>query len=159
MAISQLIDTATEYFEGTPWLGDSLMLKLNRIDFRVVNATFPNSQNSIARIVKHILNWRLFMIAKLEGDNLFDIEMNTDQDWTPITIKTEAEWNDLLHQLTETQSRLLEILQKQEKDSFLENKTLGREYSLGYLINGVIQHDTYHSGQIGLLYAYLKNQN
>ena len=154
--IEKLIYTSIESFEGNPWLGDSLMRKLNSIDYNIVNRKLPNSNNSIAIIVQHIINWRIFMLKKLEGNHSFDIELNSDEDWTEITIKNKFEWNELLKNLKTTQKMLIKILKDKSDDKFLDKITPGRDYTFEYLIEGIIQHDTYHCGQIGLIYSTLK---
>jgi len=155
--IQKLITTSIESFEGNPWLGDSLMTKLKGIDFNLVNKRLPNSNNSIALIVQHLINWRIFMIEKLEENHLFDIELNSTEDWTEITIKNKQEWIRLLDNLIATQNKLIKKLKHKNNDSFLYKKTSGREYNFEYLIEGIIQHDTYHCGQIGLIYSSVKS--
>ncbi|WP_109830085.1 DinB family protein [Reichenbachiella versicolor] len=154
--LQKLINAAIESFEGDLWLGDSLMGKLNDIDFKSVNRSLPNSTNSIAKIVQHIINWRVFMLEKLNDNHSFDIVLNTDNDWTDITINSESEWKSLLEKLISTQNELIQFLESLDSDDFLNRITSGKEYSFEYLIEGIIQHDIYHSGQIGLIYASVK---
>ncbi|OEK06036.1 hypothetical protein A8C32_18545 [Flavivirga aquatica] len=154
--MNKLIDKLIESFEGTPWFGDALMIKLNMLDYKLVNETLVNSNNSIAIIVQHIINWRIFVLEKLEGNQFFDIEMNSKNDWTKITIQNKKEWDELLNKLTSTQNKLIKTLKTQNNDKLLKNMVSGRTYNFEYLIEGIIQHDIYHLGQIGLLYAQLK---
>lgn len=154
----QLIAKLNEVFEGTPWFGESLRSKLSEVDYQLVNKTLDHSKNSIAIIVQHLINWRVFVIQKLEGNEGFDIEMNSEEDWTMIFVENELEWKNLLKQLLETQVTILKLLDAQEDDSFLEQIVLGRRYNFDYLLEGLLQHDVYHFGQIGLLYAHFKKQ-
>jgi len=154
--IQHLIHKLNESFQGTPWFGDSLMPTLKAIDYKLVNKKLTNSNNSIAILVQHLINWRVFAIEKLEGNQCFDIELNSEKDWTKITIENENEWNELLKELISTQRKIISILDSQKVDSFLTQITLGKSYNFEYLIEGVLQHDIYHFGQIGLLYAHLK---
>ncbi len=155
--IKKIITTLTTSFEGEPWFGDSLMTKLHSIDDTLVNHTLPNSKNSIAILVQHLINWRRFTIEKLNNNASFDIKMNSEEDWTRITIKTKPEWIALIDTLTSTQKELIEIL-KQQNDDFLERLTPGRVYNFEFLIEGIIQHDIYHHGQIGFLYSQIKRE-
>ena len=63
-------------------------------------------------------------------------------------------WDALLDELKATQRALIELLENQ-KDEFL-----GSQYQPGYsyefLIEGTIQHDYYHLGQIGLVIKILQ---
>jgi uncharacterized damage-inducible protein DinB len=52
--------------------------------------------------------------------------------------------------LEETQDEILKIMDVMD-DEALNTQTLGRTYNLEYLLNGIIQHDIYHLGQIGIL--------
>ncbi|KAA5827357.1 DinB family protein [Algibacter amylolyticus] len=155
--ILQLVESLNNTFQGNPWYGDSLMFQLKNIDIKLVNKTLPNSKNSIANLIQHVINWRVFAIEKLQGNEAFDIEMNSEADWKLITIKSQKEWKVLLNELTSTQNKIIEILKLQKNDAFLEQKTIGKTYSLKFLIEGVVQHDLYHLGQIGLLNAYFKD--
>lgn len=94
--LRQLINTSIENFEGDPWLGTSLMSNLKIIDYQLVNQQPTNSNKSVAMLVKHIISWKVFVVRKLQGDQLFDIEINSTQDWPAISINNQAEWNTQL---------------------------------------------------------------
>lgn len=157
--ILKLIESLNNTFQGHPWYGDSLMHQLKKIDFQLVNKTLPNSNNSVAILIQHLINWRIFVIEKLNKNEAFDIEMNSEADWKTITIKNKLEWDTLLNELVSSQNQIIEILKHQKDDAFLEQKTLGKTYTTEFLVEGVIQHDLYHLGQIGLLNTYFKASN
>lgn len=157
--ILHLIESLNNTFQGNPWYGDSLMHQLKYIDIQLVNKTLKNSKNSIAILIQHLINWRIFAIEKLNKNEAFDIEMNSKDDWKIITIKTQDEWDALLNELIATQNQIIDILKHQKSDTFLAQKTRGKTYTLEFLVEGVIQHDLYHLGQIGLLNAYFKSSN
>lgn len=146
----RLISSLKETFDGDPWYGTSLMKKIKETDLNTVNKKPATSSNSIAMIIQHILNWRVFAIEKLKGNYEFDIQLNTKDDWEEIVIANEEEWLELLRKLQATQNELLRIL-KDIDDEVLSATTPGRTYNLGYLIEGIIQHDIYHLGQIAVI--------
>lgn len=152
----KLINSLIETFNGDPWYGDSVMKKLKEIDFKIVNETSAHSSNTIAMIVQHLINWRTFAIEKLKGNSEFDILLNSKEDWAEIIISNEIEWNELLLKLEETQNEIIKILTIMDDDEFLKTQTPGRNYNFEYLINGIIQHDIYHLGQIGIITAKVK---
>lgn len=84
--------------------------------------------------------------------------MNSISDWTKININTVSDWIELLNKLISTQNKIIELLEEQMINNSLEYKVSGKDYSFEYLLNGIIQHDIYHSGQIGLLHSQLKNK-
>ena len=157
--IIKLIKKLNNTFQESPWQGESILTQLKKIELQYVNETLSNSKNSIAILIQHLINWRVFAIEKLNNNEAFNIEMNSEADWKKISITTKIEWNALLNELTSTQNQILDILENQKNDAFLTNKTLGKDYSFEFLIEGIIQHDLYHLGQIGLLHSYLKKSN
>lgn len=60
-----------------------------------------------------------------------------------------------LQELVETQNIICELLLA-KPDSWLNEQVAGRQYRNGYMVNGVIQHDIYHLGQINMVYSQLK---
>ncbi len=146
-----LTDQLIEIFEGEPWYGESLMKKLHKIR---QEASSPQVLNKTASYVQHLISWRQFVIRKLEGDAEFDIQLNTPSDWKHVSIEQFSDWDTLLTHLTDSQNRLLDLLQKQT-DTALKSQVPGKDYSLEYMLHGLIQHDVYHTGQIAV---YWKNR-
>ena len=106
-------------------------------------------------MVKHMVNWRIFVLNQLRGEPDFDIEIDSDQDWPLIKIANESEWDDLIMELRTTQKELVAIL-RQINDDFLKRKVPGRKYNFEYLVKGIIEHDIYHLGQIAIIHAIVK---
>ncbi len=148
--VGTLIDKLNDSFLGEPWYGISLMEKLEQIDYSIANSVPGESTNSIARLVHHIINWRIFAIEKLQGNTKFNIELNGPGDWTDITIDSEKEWIELKEKLVQTQDKLIELLNG-KSDDFLSRQVPGHTYDFRFLIEGIIQHDIYHLGQIGIV--------
>jgi uncharacterized damage-inducible protein DinB len=146
----QIIQRLKESFDGEPWYGTSLTGVLAAIPFRHVTIKCEPSQNNIARLVTHMLNWREFAIKKLQGDGRFDIELNSNADWPESGIKNESEWNSLCQRLTESQETIIFLLSKIDETG-LSKQVPGKLYDFRFLIEGLIQHDIYHLGQIALI--------
>ena len=154
--IKELVNRLQESFDGSPWYGDSVMKKLRSIDWYSADATPLEGNKSIAQILGHMINWRVFVLKKLEGDPHFDIGLNTLADWPKIEIENEKEWKVLVAELEQNQTTLVESLNK-SSEALLETIVPGRDYTYCYLIEGIVQHDSYHLGQIGLLYRMVKS--
>ena len=147
--LETIIHNLKECFDGKPWYGISVMEKLNTVPWGAVNDTLYGDK-SIAVLVQHIANWRVFILKKLEGDADYKIEMDSENDWTRIEIHTEEEWNALKGQLQVTQDRLLSLLSK-ETDQILERQVPGKAYTFRIVLTSITQHDSYHLGQIAML--------
>ena len=154
--ISEIIEELSAAFKGEPWYGISLMEKLNQITVDEAVASIPDYPKTIARFVKHLLAWREFVIKKLEGEALFKIEMNTESDWPAVEIKSDSDWKNLLSELEASQRKILELLANQSND-LLRANVPGENYNYRYMLRGLIEHDTYHLGQISLLHSILKD--
>lgn len=150
-----IIRNLKECFNGKPWYGVSLMEKLEKVPWSIVNEQIYGSK-SIAVLVQHIINWRIFLLKKLEGDESYDLVIDSLEDWTPVIIKNEAEWKALLLNLQRTQTDLLEKLIT-ENDHLLEKKVPGKKYTYGPILTSISQHDIYHLGQISMLVSLLSD--
>jgi len=143
-----------ESFDGKPWYGDSVMKKLDSVDWRHANDQIYGTK-SIAVLVQHIINWRIFVIKKLQGDAAYDIIIDELNDWTQINVNNEQEWSHLLGELRGTQNELLELLSNCS-DELLDEKVPGKKYMFGPILQSIAQHDIYHLGQIAMLNARSK---
>ncbi|MEH6407074.1 MAG: DinB family protein [Leeuwenhoekiella sp.] len=148
--IKKLVINLENCFKGKPWYGYSVLHKLNEIEFNLVNESPLENTNTIAKIVQHMINWRIFAIEKIKGNEEFDIKLNTSDDWPETTVNSEKEWLHLINILNDTQEELIELLQSND-DEFLKWQTPGREYDYKFLVEGIIQHDIYHLGQIAIV--------
>lgn len=100
--INQLIYNLTDAYDGQPWYGLSLMEILEKSDIKTINLSVVD-QYSIAKVLKHIVNWRDFVIKMLENKIEFDIRMNTEDDWTRKYEPNETEWLALIKKFQESQ--------------------------------------------------------
>ena len=89
-------------------------------------------------------------MQKLTGNDHFDIEDNTVADWPK-----PSEWNALSREYESCHQNLLEAIKNFPVEQ-LTSKVPGRSYSYMYLINGIVEHDYYHFGQINSLLAAIK---
>lgn len=153
--LESIISNLKESFDGKPWYGIPLMEKLNQIPWEVVNEKTYGSK-TIAVLVQHIINWRVFVLKKLEGDLLFDIVIDGENDWETVAIRSQEEWNLLKQKLQNSQDSLIQKL-AQETDEILQKKVIGKAYTFGPILRSIAQHDIYHLGQIAMLNAMHKS--
>mgnify|MGYP001800201116 CR=1 FL=1 len=79
-----------------------------------------------------------------------NIELNSAEDW-PMTIPaTEAEWEAIKGQFITLTSKLLEVIFGMD-DIQLDKTVPGKNYTYEFLLEGIIDHDLYHFGQISFL--------
>ena len=156
--INELIRSLSEIFEGEPWYGQSVMRKLENVPYKIGYKTCVPESHSAAEIIAHLIAWKNFALRKLKSNNGFEIEMDSEDDWPVVEINSPEEWEDLKRELVAVQSEIYKLLEEKENDSFLDKMVHGKDYNFEYLIRGIIQHDIYHLGQIGLLESQFKKK-
>ncbi|MDR5591512.1 DinB family protein [Christiangramia sp. SM2212] len=154
----EIIRSLSEIFEGEPWYGDSVMRKLENVPYVIGYKTCIPESHSVAQIVGHLISWKLYAVEKLKGNDAYNIKIDSPDDWPKIEVHSQEEWEDLKRRLVAAQSKIYELLNEKKDDSYLEEKVSGKDYHFGYLLNGIIQHDIYHIGQIGLIESQLKKK-
>ncbi|QCX01297.1 DinB family protein [Aggregatimonas sangjinii] len=144
-----IIENLVECFDGEPWYGISVMEKLNAVPWQKVNEKRYGAK-SIAVLVQHIINWRIFCLRKLQGDLDYDLIIDGPTDWSDVHIASEGEWEALKSTLVETQTEILAMLRKTD-DSLLTEQVPGKKYTFNVILTSIAQHDIYHLGQIAML--------
>lgn len=156
--IKEIIRSLSETFEGGPWYGKSVMRKLENVPYIIGYKSCVPESHTVAQIVGHLIAWKKFAVEKLKGNNDYSLEIDTNDDWPNIEVHSQKEWEELKRELVATQGEIYELLNEKEDDSFLDEKVDGKDYNFGYLLKGLVQHDIYHIGQIGLIESQLKKK-
>ena len=81
--------------------------------------------------------------------------MNSPDDWKDNTALRKTGWTILKNALYKSRSELIDLIINQD-DAYLQTKFLDTDYNFHYLIEGIIHHDLYHLGQIGITIKLLK---
>jgi len=149
--------TLTDQFQGVyigpNWIGDSILSVLEDMPAQVAFQKPPGNRHSIAEILKHMMVWKYLLVNRLSGDNVYDVDQEQSFDTGIYGEPTSEAFKKLLSDVDDCQRDLISLLQK-AKPEILQEQVAGRNYTMEYLINGVLQHDIYHLGQL----AFLKKQ-
>jgi uncharacterized damage-inducible protein DinB len=148
--IAQLNDT----FEGDPWFGRPVQQLLDEINEDIAFEK-PNGQHSIVELIWHMINWKEFAIYSLNPDQEKDLHYFEQNDWKDLDHSNKNLFQEGIKKMQVVQKELVNILQMQQ-DDILEKVVPGRVYSFRKLLNGVVQHDIYHLGQIAYLWKLLR---
>lgn len=136
-------------YNGHPWYGESVGKVL--LEMTIKQAFFkPSSAHSIAEILAHLISWRVFLQKRLAGDERFDVNRDTTFRWEAYGDSPEQVWEKLLLEFDRNQKAVLELITRLQPEK-LDEQVPGRTYTFRDLIEGVLQHDLYHLGQIVLL--------
>lgn len=138
---------------GGSWQGENWRDKLADVTNENAFIQPVVTMHSIAEIVWHCLYWRTVVIRRLEGDHDFRTRTVTQLNFQSCDILQSMGWSELFEQFKDTQRRLIELLSKRRDDFLDEAYEPGHSYS--HLMEGIIHHDLYHLGQVGLVRKWL----
>ncbi len=110
----------------------------------------PGNTHSIAALISHINAWRNFVVQKLIGNSDYDIEDNSTADW-PVPVN----WLAIQKEFEICHIDLVKAIQSLPVEK-LQATVPGRTYTFLFLINGIVEHDYYHYGQVGSVLAAIK---
>ncbi len=145
--INNIIRQLNELENGSLWFDQCFKDKIDSLtDEEAHTQPMPNI-HSVAEHVSHMLEWRKECVLRFNGSKT-DL-MNSPADWKNNTELQKYGWANLKNALYESRLELIELFTHQD-DTYLETKFQDTEYNFHYLIEGIIQHDLYHLGQIGV---------
>ena len=154
--VSEYIRQLKELYFGGSWQGEFFTDKLDDINEEAAFTQPAIGIHSIAEILWHCIYWRKVTIKALEGDPGYSERTFSELNFLdPDTLK-EKGWESLKQEFHSTEQKLIELLYGQ-KDTILEMPYKNGK-NIGYLLEGIIQHDIYHLGQLGLIIAILKRK-
>ncbi|MGZ5285714.1 MAG: hypothetical protein ACXWB9_00950, partial [Flavisolibacter sp.] len=78
-------------------------------------------------------------------------------DWRVLDHSDRSLWQKGLHEFESLQNELAGLVEK-FPEAKLSQTVRGRTYDFRHLLNGIVQHDIYHIGQIAYLKKILENK-
>jgi uncharacterized damage-inducible protein DinB len=139
---------------GDPWYGDNVYSIIERVTFEAAFEKPPGAAHTIAQIVLHMLSWTEEVLDRLKGK---EAGPPLSGDWPETGAPEEQKWHNYVNDLKLVNVNLQRVIGEFDKEKWSEPVTDKREPALGKgvsyeeLVNGLIQHHVYHSGQIALL--------
>lgn len=151
--IKNIIRQLHEIQEGSLWFDQCFKDKIDSLsDADALTRPIPQV-HSVAEHVSHMLEWRKECMIRFKG--LKTELMNSPDDWKDNAELSKIGWTELKNAFYNSQSELIRLMESQD-DIDLETKFLDTDYNFHYLIEGIIHHDLYHLGQIGVTIKLLK---
>lgn len=142
--IERILDQLNRSWGGPSWTGVDIQPLLDGItDDQARAHPLPNA-HSILELAAHMTTWMNAVASRLGGDTR---ELTPEEDWRDVTQLT---WPDAIAEMENAQSHLSDVIARLTPDD-LDKKVAGRKYTIYVMLHGVIQHNLYHAGQIGLL--------
>jgi uncharacterized damage-inducible protein DinB len=146
--VERILDQLKRSFEGEAWHGPSVREVLANVNAQKAMAHPIPAAHSIWEITLHIAAWQHYVCKRFQGK---PFEATPEQDWPLASSDDEKAWQDSLNQLESGYQKLLAEIMKLSDDDLEEVIVPGKDYNFYFMIQGVIQHNLFHAGQIALL--------
>ena len=133
---------------GPMWHGPALAQVLEGVTHEQAAEKPIANAHRVWEITLHVAVWAEIARARLAGQRTGDPA--PDEDWPPVTGTSLEDWRLALERLG-AGHRLLADAVRELSDEALDSKVTGLEYSVDVMLHGVVEHGTYHGGQIMML--------
>ncbi len=139
---------------GDPWYGDSVYSIIENVSFEAAFEKPMGAAHNIAEIVLHMLSWTEEVLDRLNGK---EASLPLSGNWPDTGAPEEQKWHNYVNDLKLVNVNLSGAISNFTEEKWSELMNDKREPGLGtgvtneQLVNGLIQHHIYHSGQIAIL--------
>jgi uncharacterized damage-inducible protein DinB len=145
--IERIQDQHKRAFEGEAWHGPSVQELLKDVPASDAAAHPISGAHSIWELALHIAAWEGAGWRRLKGDRA---ELPDEEDWTRLSDTSEDAWRKTRDNLKKQYDELQLAISHLDV-SRLDQPILDGMSSVYVTLQGVIQHDLYHAGQIAIL--------
>jgi uncharacterized damage-inducible protein DinB len=132
---------------GPMWHGPALVDALGGVDAKRARTRPLAGAHSIWELVLHITAWADIARQRIHGEATGD--PTPEQDWPPVS-DADADWPRAVARLNESHMQLANETRPLGEDQ-LDALVSGLEYTVHVLLHGIVEHGSYHGGQIALL--------
>ena len=146
--IERIRDLLYYTYRGPCWHGPALAQNLEGITAEQAVERPIGEGHCIRELVQHATAWVNVVINTLDGQTY--AVLPTEQDWAAISGSDAAAWESVQAILESSMDALCDAV-VELKDDKLDELVPGQDFSYYWMLNGVVAHNTYHSGQIGIL--------
>ena len=145
--IQTIIDELKNIHDGDAWHGPSLKEILSGVSAEQAAAKPLANAHSIWGLTLHVAAWEGVFMRRLAG-----LQMNEPEegDFPAVTDASEEAWRRTLNWFDEGHRRLIEAVATLT-DERLSEIVPGKDYTVEYMLRGLMRHHVYHAGQIALL--------
>jgi uncharacterized damage-inducible protein DinB len=148
-----LRDDLRQVYDGEPWHGSPIAAVLKGVDAETAARRSIPRGHTIWELVLHMTVWTREVASRVRGNDAAD----PPEDWPRQPAKfTEKDWRAAMDSLRDAHTEMVRAVDDLKPDDLVRIVSDHRpsaeiRRSVGSHIRGLIQHDTYHLGQISLL--------
>lgn len=148
-----LRDDLKQVYDGDPWHSSSIAAVLKGVDARTAGRRALPGAHTIWELVLHMTGWTREVTSRVRGNDAADPQ----EDWPAQPMKfSEADWRSVQEDLRAAHHDFLRAVDSIRPADLLRKVPDHRqpsevERTVGTHIRGLLQHHTYHQGQIAIL--------
>lgn len=144
-----LAESLRRTVSGPMWHGPALDELLENVSAESAAMRAIPGAHTIWELVLHITTWACIVRERIAGRSLATPE--ADVDWPPQPAEpTDDAWRHARERLRTAYDELGDVVARMP-DVELRVNAIGQEFSVRTMIRGVVEHGTYHGGQIAIL--------
>ena len=147
--VRRLSNFISRTISGPMWHGPALSEVLTNVTAEDAAARPIDGAHSIWEMVLHMAAWAEIAHVRL-GDKPPTGDPAPDEDWPPVTGRTKADWQEAVNRLYKSYRVVAEDAALTDLPQ-LRRIIPGRDHSVQEMFHGLIEHGSYHGGQIALL--------
>ncbi len=151
--LQSIIRNLQNTLNGEPWFGRPVYALLEETDPAVVYKKPNDNSHSLIELLYHMITWAEFTLKRVEGNKEQDLAAFEKMDWRHIDPAVHT-WEKGVKQLEKVHAGLVALLET-KTDDFLKEIVDYRKYNFRFLLNGLIQHNIYHAGQIAYVHKLI----
>ena len=158
--VAFLVDQLERAHAGDPWHGSSRSALLADVTADEARRRPTPDVHSIWELVLHMTAWTREVTRRVQGRTAAEQQMG---DWPALpNVPDERAWRAALAALDEAHGAMREAVRALDPSHLTtrvgdeRSPALGTGVTFAQTINGLVQHDTYHSGQIALVKKLLR---
>jgi uncharacterized damage-inducible protein DinB len=142
-----IIDDVKNIHDGDAWHGPSLKEIISGVTAEQAAAKPLANAHSIWELISHIAAWEVVFLRRLSGEQINEPE---EGDFPTVTDMSEEAWRRTLAKFDEIHRTLAEAISELTNERLSEIVS-GKDYTVEYMLRGLLRHHVYHAGQIALL--------
>ena len=145
--VERMSDQLKRAFEGNAWHGPSVMEVLDGVTAKQALARPIPAAHTIWELALHIGAWERACLRRLRGERA---ELTDIEDWPPVLDASDTAWQQLITTLQLGNQELRNAVEALDSQQLDEPIVPGMP-SVYITVQGVVQHDLYHAGQIAII--------
>jgi uncharacterized damage-inducible protein DinB len=144
---ARIADQLRRAFDGSAWHGPALLELLADVDAATAAAKPLPGVHSIWELVLHIAVWDRVASLRIGGEKL---QPTGARNFPRVPQPTAAAWRKATKQLKRTHDALVKTV-AELPEARLRDRVPGKRYDFYFMLQGTVQHELYHAGQIAIL--------